>query len=122
MQIAFNKTFEMYKRTLVRSLVLLAFTAASFFALEYLVQHGQLGGTLNHKFPEFLIVLRALALFTWIEVSMFWVRVTLESNTDVQKAACNAEKEPMAAAILSAVHAIKWLARLLIVMHLADLF
>ena len=118
----FPKTFEMYKRAMVRSIVLLAFTAASFFSLEYLVQHGQLGGTLNHKFPEFLIVLRALAIFTWIEVSMFWIRITLESNTDVQKAAHVAEREAMSAAILSFVHAIKWLARILIVLHLADLF
>lgn len=116
-----QQTYEMYKRTIIRSLVLLAFTAASFFALEYLVQEGRYGSDINQRFPEFLIVLRALAIYTWVEVSMFWVRITLEPNTDVQKASKVAEGEPMAAAVLSGVHAVKWLARLLIVLQLADL-
>lgn len=117
----FQKTRDMTRRTLARSLMLLAFTVASFFALEYLVNQGQLGNNINQRFPEFLIILRALAIYTWIEVSMFWIRVTVESNTDVQAAIKTAETSPLAASIVYFVHALKWLARLLIVMKLADL-
>jgi hypothetical protein len=115
-------TYEMYKRTIIRSLFLMAFTAASFFTLEYLVQEGRYGNDINQRFPEFLIILRALAIYTWIEVSIFWIRITLESKTDVQKASNKAEESPIGAAIAYGIHTFKWLARMLIICKLADLF
>ena len=117
-----QKTKDMTKRLFIRSVAFLIMTVAGLLFMNLMVEGARnYGFELPRQFPEVLMVMQALTMLTWIEVSLFWIRLALQPTTDVQVAANVACKDPMAAAVVYLTHGLQWLARLVVVLVMAQL-
>jgi hypothetical protein len=80
-----TKFGSMFKRTAVRSFWLIGMTLMAGLCLELLVQAGRFGGSdIVGKFPELLIIFRAVSIMTWFEVSLLWIRLAVSPKIDFQ--------------------------------------
>lgn len=102
----------MWRRLLVRTIIFAILTAGGFACLELLVMLGRDRiSDINERFPELMIFFRAATMLTWIEITVLWIRATLQPQVDVQAAAKKALESPTSAAALYATHQLTWLAR-----------
>jgi hypothetical protein len=115
-----KSSWDLMKRMAFRSIFLLALSAIGFWALEQMVQSGINDRySLVQKFPEFLALMKAAACFTFIEMSLFWIRMATQPKNDVQEAVCEALKEPMAAAVVHFTNSLVWAIRIAVFLWLA---
>ncbi len=118
----FQTSIAMVKRLAVRSLFLLGLTIAGFYAIETLVALGRdRVSTINTDYPELIMILRGVATFTWLEMSILWIRMAVSPHTDVQKSTTEAQNNPISSAIVSVSHDFVWVARILILMKLCGM-
>jgi hypothetical protein len=76
---------EIFKRTVLRSAWLISMTLMAGLCLELLVQASRFGGgDLANKFPELLVIFRAVSIMTWLEVSILWIRLAVSPKMDLQ--------------------------------------
>lgn len=109
-------------RLMVRCSLLALLTIIGFGILEYLIQMTQTNGwDFFVRFPELSIMLRAACFMTFIELTILLIRLTTQPRLDVQAVAVEAQKEPMAAAVVYLTHASIWMFRTFIFMKLCDL-
>jgi hypothetical protein len=107
-----RSTWLLMRRMAVRSVVLAVLTVLGGMLLSHLVDSGRLDRFgIVHQFPELLTMLRASAIMTFIEMSIFWIRLAVTPQLDVQEYAKTAAKDPMAAAIIYVTNTLQWAAR-----------
>lgn len=112
----------MVKRLVFRSVVFALLTIIGFAATELLVYLGKERiSDINSRFPELLMIIRAAAIMTWVEISLFWIRIGLQPQIDVQASAKTAESQPMAAAIVYITHQLTWVIRMVLFLKLCGL-
>lgn len=114
-------TISMLERLALRSAILLMISSLGFIFMEALVYMGQEQIlSIQMRFPEIMLVVRALTLITWVEVCLLWIRVLLQPSVDVQRAALIAETSPIGAAIVYTVHQATWLVRVVVFLSLCE--
>jgi hypothetical protein len=121
---------SMLRRVGLRTLVLLVLTFLAFGIQEALVHYGPdetMG--FHHRFPEVMMILRALGILAWAETAVVWLRLAIQPFVDVQKsleflswAKREDSYDQKACVMLYAVHQLTWLARLVIFLMLCDVF
>jgi hypothetical protein len=117
-------TKEMIKRLFVRSAVLLIMSFAGWFLMDLIVESARAhGNTFVTRFPEFLLILRALAILAWIDVSIMWIRLALQPLLDIQKLALMAieQQDTKAAAVIYVTNQLMIALRIFIALKLAEL-
>src|SRR5438093_187816 len=96
-----SPTWATLRRALFRSLVLGILLIAAGGILDLLVNLARdHGSDIPDRFPEILIIFRAVAILTWFEMSIFWVRLAISPKLDSQDIAMQASAEPMSAAVI----------------------
>lgn len=116
-----EKSMKITKRIFMRSSIFLFMTVVGFSLLELLIFLARTQGLdLANRFPETLMVLHGVSVMTWLEVVLFWIRIALQPQVDVQAYALRAMEDSKAAAFVYLVHQLSWLARLLILLKLCD--
>jgi hypothetical protein len=116
-----DKMGELIKRAFFRSaaLALLLITASTI--LEFLIQMARYHGwDIPDRFPELLIIFRAVAILTWFEMSVFWIRLATSPKIDNQCLADEASRDPMAAAVVYWAKLFAWAFRVAVLMQLCD--
>lgn len=114
-----NASWVLLQRMFVRSLFLALLTVVGFGVLDYLVQLGiQDRFGLVQRYPEFLVMMKAAAVLTFVEMSVFWIRFGTSPRLDVQNVAEYARQSANGAAIVYAVNTATWLARVVIMLYL----
>lgn len=124
MQITAKKTREMAKRLFMRSVILLALTIIGFAAMDIIVELERANDIhLVSRFPEIMLVLRALTMLTWIEISVQWIRLALAPKLDMQAFACMAyeNNDVRACVAVYAINSVVMLSRILFVLVMAEL-
>jgi len=124
MQNVSKKTKEMTKRLFLRSAVLLALTVIGFFAMHFMVEYArQNHGDFVSQFPEVMMVLGALTLLTWVEISVIWIRVTFQPKVDLQELACMAimNNDTRAGIAVYAINTLTTLTRIVLVLLMSGL-
>lgn len=114
-----NASWLLMQRMFARTVFLALLTVLGFAMLDLMVQSGmedKFG--LVRQFPEFLVMMKAAAVLTFIEMCVFWVRFNTAPRLDVQNVAKDAIHSPTGAAIVYAVNTLQWLARVVIMLYL----
>ena len=83
-----TKFGRMFVRTVIRSFWLIGMTVSAGLCLEMLVQAARFGGSdIVARFPELLVIFRAVTIMTWFEVSLLWIRLAVSPKIDFQELA-----------------------------------
>lgn len=110
---------SMTRRLVIRTVVLGFLTILGAMLLDVLVMVGrEQYSDINDRFPELLVMLRAMTVMTWLEMALMWIRVAVSPRLDIQEAAKKALDEPMAAAVTFGIQTLMWALRLLLMVHL----
>ena len=121
MRIFNEKHKAMFKRLFMRSVVLLLLTISGFAFMEVLIDYAQnFDLDIQTQFPEIMIIVRAVTILTWTEMCLLWIRMAVQPDIDVQKAAREAETNPMASAMVFGVHQVTWLVRIILFLQLCE--
>lgn len=114
-----QNSVQLAKRMLARSVFLFALTVAGFYGLDLIMDTGigQRFG-LADRFPEFISMMRAAAIFTFIEMSLFWIRFGTQPKIDVQETAVKACETATGAAVVHVSNTLLFLARLVVFLYL----
>lgn len=124
MTLTAKKTRELVQRLFVRSLVLLVLTVFGFAAMDIIVQLERANDIqLVSRFPEIMMVLGALTMLTWIEVSVQWVRIALAPRIDLQTFAMVAynQNNVYGCVAVYAINSLVMLSRIAFVLYMAKL-
>lgn len=107
------------KRMAARTVFLFILTAAGLWCADTLVDSG-IGNrfALVRRFPEFIPMMMAAAKFTFIEMSVFWIRFGTQPKNDNQCAIDLAIVTPMGAAIVHASNVVQWAFRICVFLYL----
>lgn len=119
------KMIGLIHRVMGRSMFFLFMTVLGFSGLELLVYLGRTQGyDFMTRFPELTMILRAVTILAWLEMSVMWIRLMAQPNVNVQTAACDAVEcpaTPMASAVIYGIHTFAWAFRLLLLMKLCEM-
>ena len=112
-------SFAVFERMFFRTLVLALFTFAALTVADALVTSG-MGDrfAIVRRFPEFIPMMMAAAKFTFIEVSLLWIRFGVQPKVNVQEGVYEATGNPMAAALVYFTHSLVWFARVCVFIYL----
>lgn len=119
-----HKTRTMFARLFVRSAIMLILSFGAWFLMDLITEQArQSGNDFVTRFPEFLLILRALAIMAWIEVSVLWFRMAIQPKIDIQELALMAVKnnDTRAAVAVYAINIVLMSTRLVIALKLAEL-
>lgn len=107
------------KRMAVRSVFLFIMTSIMLYVADAMVDAGT-GNPFSvvRRFPEFIPMMMAAASFTFIEMSLFWIRFGTQPKNDVQEAITKANETPMGAAIVHVTNSLVWFARVCVFLYL----
>lgn len=112
---------SMFKRLYWRTFGLLVLSALAWLGLEALTLFSRDGTTdIAQRFPEMMLIIRAGAIVTWVELTLLWVRTFLQPNIDVQEAAKVAMQDPQGAAWVYVTEKLAWLARMVMFLWLCN--
>lgn len=117
---AFGKnTINMMQRALLRSVIMGALFIVAYLILNFLIESARsYGSDWPDRFPELLVILRAVAILTWFEKSIFWIRLAVEPKLDSQAIADATVPDPAAAASVYRTRVFMWAFRIVILMTL----
>ncbi len=113
------ESWAIMKRMGARSVFLFILTAIALCVADMMVDSG-IGNrfALVRRFPEFIPMMMAAAQFTFIEMSLFWIRFGTQPKNDVQEAIEVANTQPMSAAIVHITNSLVWFARICVFLYL----
>lgn len=104
-----RSSLNLIKRMFLRSIVLMLLTAIGFWVADTLVESSRYGDLpILRRFPDFIALMTAAAKFTFIEMSLFWIRFSTQPKNDVQESIAVANREPMSAAFLHLTNSLVW--------------
>lgn len=110
-----------FTRVAARVLILIAISLFGLFAMEVLIDINQkYGFDFISRFPETMIILKAVTVITIIEALLLLVRVIIQPLIDVQKAIVIAETEPWPAAFVFFTNKLDLLVRFIIVLKICE--
>jgi hypothetical protein len=110
------------RRLLFRTLIFVLLTCAGFSLIEYLIQQSHdHGSNFLMKYPEFISLMKAVSIQTFIELSVLWIRVISEPRIDTQAAAEVALKDPKSASLVYLTHKLSWAFRVASIMLMTNL-
>lgn len=119
--------FGIMKRLAARSFVLIMMTCIGLMLLNWITYLGASQiSSINTQIPELIPLLRGALILSWAEMSILWIRTTVQPGVDVQAPAKSVMvtegtgQNAMAASVLYGVHQLGWLARLLVLLKLCD--
>jgi len=116
-----NKMWSMLKRAFLRSASLAILLIVASSILNIMVEYARYyGWDIPDRFPELLIIFRAVAILTWFELSVFWIRLATSPKIDNQCLADEAARDPMAAAVVYWAKLFSWAFRVTVLMQLCD--
>jgi hypothetical protein len=112
--------FFMFKRMFARTMVLATLTILGLTVVDWLVDLGLADRyAIVRRFPEFIPMMMAAAKFTFIEMSLFWIRFGTQHRIDVQRGIQDAMTSSyMAAAFIHFTNSLVWFARVAIFIYL----
>lgn len=109
----------MIKRMALRSLGLFLLTALGFALVDLMIDSGMTDKyALVRRFPEMIPLMVAAAKFTFIEMSIFWIRFGTQPRHDVQNAIEMACTTSMGSAIVHLTNTLVWAIRLAVFIYL----
>lgn len=116
----FNSSkFAPFRRAFLRSAAMAALLIMASGLLELFIQLARFGGSdIAERFPEILIIFRAVAIMAWLEMSAFWLRMATQPKVDLQFLVHKADGTAMGAAVVYTVNALMWVFRICIFMQL----
>jgi hypothetical protein len=113
--------YNLVQRALLRSLVLGLLLLTAGAALELLVWLSRSQGyDIAARYPELLVVFRAVAILVWFEMSVFWIRMATQPKVDGQEPATVAMTQPSSAATVYIVQTCAWAFRIYVLLRLCD--
>lgn len=115
-----KSSLEEMQHMLLRSILLGFLTVMGFAVLDRLVDSGIADRfSLVHRFPEFIMMMSAAAKFTFIEMSLYWIRFGTQVRNE--KEALNiANNSPMSAAFVHFTNSLLFIARLAVFLYLMN--
>jgi len=116
-----DKTWQVLQRAFLRSLVLGILLLTATGILDTLIDLARFhGSSVPDRYPEILIIFRAVAILTWLELSIFWIRMSTQPGVDIQSAAKKAMQDPIGAAHIYWASKFTWVVRMVILLQLCD--
>lgn len=109
------------KRMAARTVALALLTLFGFWVVDLLVESGMHDRlALVRRFPEFIPLLVAAAKFTFIEMSLFWIRFATAPKIDVQAAIREVDTwdNQMALAFVYLTNSLIWAFRVCVFIYL----
>lgn len=107
------------KRMFARSVFLMLLGLVGFWLADTMMESARLGTlTIMRRFPDIVTMMTAAAKFTFIEMSIFWIRFGTSPKQDVQEVAGVAAQTSMGAAIVHVCSTLVWFARVVIFLYL----
>lgn len=106
-------------RALLRSVILavLFVTAGAF--LEGLIELARYQGSdIAARFPELLIIFRAVAILAWLEMSIMWLTIATSFKTNGDFIAEGDREKPIRSVGTEAIKVFKWALRLAVLLQL----
>lgn len=114
-----TKTGKMLERAFLRSFCMAALLIIAGGLLEFFIELARFGGNdVAERFPEILIIFRAVSILAWFEMSIFWLRLATQPGIDLQFVAHKADGTAVGAALLYITIVVQWLVRMIVLMQL----
>lgn len=107
------ETWQLIKRMAIRSAVLFVFFSLGLFVVDELINSG-FGDkyALVRRFPDLIPMMVAASKLTFVEMSLFWIRLFVSPKHDVQEVQNAALGDPKAAAFVALTNMLTWAIRL----------
>lgn len=110
-----------FTRVAARVLILLAISLFGLLSMEVLIDLNQkYGFDFISRFPETMIILKAVTVITIIEALLLLVRVIIQPLVDVQSAVTIAETQPWPAAFVFFTNQMTLIIRFVIVLKICE--
>jgi hypothetical protein len=114
-----HSTFMELRYMALRTFLLAFLTIVGFSVLDYLVQSGRADSfALVHRFPEFITMMDAAAKFTFIDMSLYWIRFGTQVRNDKREALSIANSTPSSAAFVYFTNALSNIFRVCVFLYL----
>lgn len=114
--------WQLAKRMAARSVFLFLLTLVGFHVADLMIDSARFNTIpALRRFPDFVIMMTAAAKFTFIELSLFWIRFGVTPKQDVQDVAETAARGGgMPAAVVHVTNTLVWAFRVVVFLYLVS--
>jgi hypothetical protein len=112
-------SWHIIKRLATRTFTLAFLTIVGFFVMDAMIESGmqdRLG--LIRRFPDLIPLMVAAAKFTFIEMSLLWIRIAVQPKVDAQFAIAHHELSSRDAVLMHGVNSLVWAFRVGVFIYL----
>lgn len=112
-------TWALIKHMAARSVFLFGLTVVGFALLEMMLQSGiEDRHGIIARYPEFMSMIRAAAIFTFVDMSVFWIRIATQPKMVEQDNVEAAQGSASGAAWIYGIDKLVWAFRVVVFIYL----